>query len=908
MAWDGRKRPAEDVQIDAIDSKKPRVDWSQSVSQLLAELQESGDSLSPASIQEKLETLIRHLEHVPYGYRSVDCKVKLKRQLLGVLPLVAKRAATNRGNAGDPVPKRAATNRGNAGDAVPKDLLSEAVARFVDCIVRSGFAQSSRDRRDIIASGAWLMCMEPLKGGPVETAGTIDVLSAVYLYLHLSDHVNFYEDSTGMHQDFWHPNIYCQVLKHMPKVLQLPDTLEADEWELRCPDIEAAVKSLFCFLLFWTAKESNENKFAFDIQEAFPLLNAALDAIEKYDARFGAEIGAKCRGDPLEELIRILGLLTQFVVEKMDNQEAQEAQDGTEVQQLQQHAVAVLNLLVRLLKLKIPTCGAKPEAITEGPIPVDERQQDSEWIQNLFERLADDEPPVKASTLMEVFRAMVDMPLEEQRYRLECLAPMIPRFMAGFVDELRQRTVPPELADFKIVMNSVFQECATSFALELLEEVSFYPCLLDFTTKRAMLHAQCDRVRLTQGSGDPIRIVVPRDNVLDGVCSTLNLQDAQARIDVPLEIEFRAGYSDDTGNELVDEGEDQGGPRRQWLDRACRYFVASDLFMSPAEDAAHLEFSTSSSGKGARASRGIIVPSPEPVCQCVQEDWTEQFELFGCVIGFAILNKETVPVHFGHNFLRSVFGLKTDTADLLPLLEHVDKTLHTKLTYILSGSYADLGDTLQDVLEQSHLPKTFAVSESHCQELVQSTPLLEGGDSMEVTEENKEKFVQLLLDRILISGVANQVQYFQRGLLRVVPHELVQRITGIMSVKEIELMLCGADGIDVDDWEKHTEYENGYSADSKVVRWFWEAVRAMPEHMRAQLLSFSTGSSQVPSGGFRFLQPELFTIQRVGVTDRFPAAHTCANTLDLPEYTSKEVLEQHLRFALEETGDSFGLR
>ena len=28
-------------------------------------------------------------------------------------------------------------------------------------------------------------------------------------------------------------------------------------------------------------------------------------------------------------------------------------------------------------------------------------------------------------------------------------------------------------------------------------------------------------------------------------------------------------------------------------------------------------------------------------------------------------------------------------------------------------------------------------------------------------------------------------------------------------------MLCGADGIDVDDWEKHTEYENGYTRDSK---------------------------------------------------------------------------------------------
>ena len=871
-----RKRPAEDTRAEL---KKPRIELlSDQILPLLAELK----SCETADFTEKLWNLTQHLEHVPCGYRSVDCKVSLKRELLGVLPLVAQAAKSSN-----------------------TKELSAAVARFVDCIVRNGYAQSARDRRDIIASGAWRMCMEPLISGE----GVLSELSAVYIYLHLSDHVSFYDDFIGMHPDFWNPNIYSQVLKHMPKVLQLSDSLQADEWELRCPDIEAAVKSLFCFLLFWTAKESGDSKFAFDLAEALPLLNAALDAIEKYDARYGPEIGAKCRGDPLEELIRILGLLTQFVVERMDNSEVSLDEDGEA--QLGRHAEAVLNLLVRLLKLKIPTCGAKPEAITDGPIPVDERQQDSEWIQNLFERLADapgnEEPPVKAATLMDVFRTMVDMPLEEQRYRLECLSPMIPRFMAGFVDQLRQKTVPPELADFKIVMNSVLQECATSFALELLEEVSFYPCLLDFTTKRAMLHAQCDRVRLTQGSGDPIRIVVPRDNVLDGVCSTLNLQDAQARIDAPLEIEFRAGYSDDTGNELVDEGEDQGGPRRQWLERACGHFISSDLFMSPAEDAAHLEFKATPL-KGQRASRGIIVPSPEPVCQCVQEDWTEQFELFGCVIGFAILNKETVPVHFGHNFLRSVFGLKTDTADLLPLLEHVDKTLHTKLTYILSGAYVDLGDTLQDVLEQSHLPKTFVVSESHCQELVRSTPLLEGGDSMEVTEENKEKFVQLLLDRILISGVANQVQFFQRGLLRVVPHELVQRITGIMSVKEIELMLCGADGIDVDDWEKHTEYENGYSGDSKVVRWFWEAVRAMPEHMRAQLLSFSTGSSQVPSGGFRFLQPELFTIQRVGVTDRFPAAHTCANTLDLPEYTSKEALERHLRFALEETGDSFGLR
>ena len=49
---------------------------------------------------------------------------------------------------------------------------------------------------------------------------------------------------------------------------------------------------------------------------------------------------------------------------------------------------------------------------------------------------------------------------------------------------------------------------------------------------------------------------------------------------------------------------------------------------------------------------------------------------------------------------------------------------------------------------------------------------------------------------------------------------------------------------------------------------------------------------------FRFLQPELFTIPKGrSYGTAFPAAHTCVNTLDLPEYTSKEALEQHLHFA-----------
>jgi len=185
---------------------------------------------------------------------------------------------------------------------------------------------------------------------------------------------------------------------------------------------------------------------------------------------------------------------------------------------------------------------------------------------------------------------------------------------------------------------------------------------------------------------------------------------------------------------------------------------------------------------------------------------------------------------------------------------------------------------------------------------------MENGENIPVTEQNKEDFVLALLDHMLISGLARQVECFRRGLLRVIPEEVISRIAELMSLKEIELMVCGADEIDVDDWEKYTQYENGYSKDSQPVVWFWAAVQSMPHPLRAALLSFATGSSQVPSGGFRFLQPDLFTIQRVAVTDRCPEAHTCANTIDLPEYTSAEELTSRLHFALAETGDAFGRR
>jgi E3 ubiquitin-protein ligase HUWE1 len=84
-------------------------------------------------------------------------------------------------------------------------------------------------------------------------------------------------------------------------------------------------------------------------------------------------------------------------------------------------------------------------------------------------------------------------------------------------------------------------------------------------------------------------------------------------------------------------------------------------------------------------------------------------------------------------------------------------------------------------------------------------------------------------------------------------------------------------------------------------------VETFDREERANLLQFVTGSSKVPVEGFENLQgmngPEKFSITRIVTNDtmRLPQGHTCFNQLDLPEYESKEILQERLMWAIKES-------
>uniref|UniRef100_A0AAQ5Z5Q1 E3 ubiquitin-protein ligase n=1 Tax=Amphiprion ocellaris TaxID=80972 RepID=A0AAQ5Z5Q1_AMPOC len=163
---------------------------------------------------------------------------------------------------------------------------------------------------------------------------------------------------------------------------------------------------------------------------------------------------------------------------------------------------------------------------------------------------------------------------------------------------------------------------------------------------------------------------------------------------------------------------------------------------------------------------------------------------------------------------------------------------------------------------------------------------------------------RLVAEWRLSRGVEEQTQAFFEGFNEVLPQQYLQ----YFDAKELEVMLCGMQEIDLADWQRNTIYRH-YARSSKQIMWFWQFIKEMDNEKRMRLLQFVTGTCRLPVGGFADLMgsngPQKFCIEKVGKENWLPRSHTCFNRLDLPPYKSYEQLKEKLMFAIEET-EGFG--
>ncbi|KAJ8248840.1 hypothetical protein GJAV_G00228300 [Gymnothorax javanicus] len=272
----------------------------------------------------------------------------------------------------------------------------------------------------------------------------------------------------------------------------------------------------------------------------------------------------------------------------------------------------------------------------------------------------------------------------------------------------------------------------------------------------------------------------------------------------------------------------------------------------------------------------------------INPDHLTYFRFIGRFIAMALYHGKFIDTGFTLPFYKRMLNKKPTLKDL----ESIDPEFYNSIMWVKDNSLEECGVELYFAQDMEILGK------------VSTHQLKDDGENELVTQENKEEYISLLTDWRFTRGVEEQTKAFLDGFNEVVPLEWLR----YFDEKELELMLCGMQEVDLSDWQKNTIYRH-YTKNSKQIHWFWQVVKEMDSEKRIRLLQFVTGTCRLPVGGFAELigsnGPQKFCIDKVGKETWLPRSHTCFNRLDLPPYRSLEQLREKLLFAIEET-EGFG--
>jgi hypothetical protein len=111
-------------------------------------------------------------------------------------------------------------------------------------------------------------------------------------------------------------------------------------------------------------------------------------------------------------------------------------------------------------------------------------------------------------------------------------------------------------------------------------------------------------------------------------------------------------------------------------------------------------------------------------------------------------------------------------------------------------------------------------------------------------------------------------------------------------------MVCGVPEINVEMLETSAEY-SGCKPSDEHVKFFWQALKEFNEEERSALVKFTWGRSRLPLKGSDFSQRfKLQTFNKSPADNYYPVSHTCFFSLELPRYSSLQIMKEKLRYAI----------
>ncbi|VUZ55010.1 unnamed protein product [Hymenolepis diminuta] len=263
------------------------------------------------------------------------------------------------------------------------------------------------------------------------------------------------------------------------------------------------------------------------------------------------------------------------------------------------------------------------------------------------------------------------------------------------------------------------------------------------------------------------------------------------------------------------------------------------------------------------------------------------FAMVGALCGLAIYNDNIIDLCFPTALFKKLLLEEPTLDDLKELDPTAGRSLQSLLDYE--------GTDVEDVFCIN-----FETAVDHYG-VVERVPLIPNGCDIPVTHANKELYVEKYLDFRFNRSCKEVFEAFKSGFFDVCSGYVIR----MFQPTELHSMVVGSDEIDWQELRKHTSYQGEYWDRHPIIQSFWDVlINECTLQEKKNFLRFLTGCDRMPIFGVTDVK---ITIQPNNSGDEFlPVAHTCYNILDLPKYSSKEILATKLKQAIENT-EGFGL-
>jgi hypothetical protein len=308
-----------------------------------------------------------------------------------------------------------------------------------------------------------------------------------------------------------------------------------------------------------------------------------------------------------------------------------------------------------------------------------------------------------------------------------------------------------------------------------------------------------------------------------------------------------------------------------------------------------------------------------------------KFEVLGVLMSLAVYNSITLPITFPIAFYRKLLGLKVkklhQIADGWPelstglrrMLEWDNGDVSDVFARTYEFSYEAFGKHVNIDMKRFDKHTTWPPGERKKKEKTKTASFeLPPGfetepptstclnrdcttdDAPLVTNVDREQYIKDYIIWLTHRSIEQQYKSFAKGFYSC----LDRTALSIFTPEALKAVIEGHTDIDISGLEAVTKYEDGFNASSTTIQHFWHTVRNFDTDQHRRLLEFVTASDRVPVNGISSVQ---FIIQRNGSGDeRLPTSMTCFGRLLLPQYSSRQVLEEKLTKAIENS-EGFGV-